>query len=139
VKRPLIVVTALGIPTSMSWWSCVSVEGKAVVVSAVGKDADDGCSLVLANLRSQGEAQAFLRTLVRLTEYGARTYRASDWPGTPSPAPRPLGIDSRDGILLTAVAPHPDEARHEDRQQDDNDRERKRQERSRGRRGGRDS
>lgn len=82
MTRPLMIVTAAGIPTSLAWWSRLRVEGQAVVLDAiVGDDESSGDSLVVAEVRSEGEAQAMFRTINQRLRDGASKFDARDWPG----------------------------------------------------------
>ena len=85
---PLVVVTSAGVQTSLAWWSRLRVDGQAVVLDAAADDDPSVDSLVIAEVRSHGEAEAVLRTINQRMKDGASRFDARSWPGLAPSATR---------------------------------------------------
>jgi hypothetical protein len=79
--RPMLVIMQSGLATSLSRWAHMRVEGDLVVLLGPSKEGGPGSSLVVAELRSEGEAQAMFRTINQRILLKARRFDACDWPG----------------------------------------------------------
>lgn len=82
MTRALVVVTSAGVPTSLAWWSRIRVDGHSLLLDAIVAEDDlSSDSLVVAEVRSEGEAQAMFRTINERLRDGASRFDARDWPG----------------------------------------------------------
>ena len=80
MSRALIVVTWDGQVTCLSWWDKLGVAGCRVVLWGPFNDGVPENSLVVAELRSVGEAKAFYRTLNDRILLEAKAFDAPEWP-----------------------------------------------------------
>jgi hypothetical protein len=79
----MIVITSCGVITALAWWSTCDRDGTEVTLT--GKDADGVpvAGLVVADLRTEAEANAFLRTMTQRVHLRARRFDATGWPSHP--------------------------------------------------------
>ena len=75
MKRSLVVVTSTGIATRLEWWNTMMVDGSSLVLANAGED-DPGLALVVAELGSEGEAQAMFRVVRQRMALGAPSFDA---------------------------------------------------------------
>lgn len=78
MKRPMLVIASSGLVTSLAWWSAMRVEDHSLVLTNGVGDTEG--VFVVASLRSEGEAQALLRTVSDRIALGAGTFDVGDWP-----------------------------------------------------------
>jgi hypothetical protein len=78
----MVVITEAGMATCLGWWAQLRVEGKSVVVATSPEERWPESSLVVAELRSEGEAQAMFRSINQRILLKARTFDSREWPGS---------------------------------------------------------
>ena len=78
MKRSLVVFTSTGVVTSLEWWRTMKVEGESLLLVTASPDGEREIVLLVAQLRSEGEAQAMFRAIEQRIRLGAPRFDARD-------------------------------------------------------------